>query len=38
MTNKYSAVALLLLVSLTAQVAQAQEARRIATKVLDEDR
>ena len=37
MTNKYSAATLLLLASLVTQVAQAQEARRVATKVLGED-
>jgi len=37
MVHKYSAATLLLLGALSAQVAQAQEARRIDTKVLGED-
>ncbi|MCI1188685.1 M4 family metallopeptidase [Hymenobacter sp. DH14] len=37
MINKYSAATLLLLASLTAQVAQAQDARRVANKILGED-
>ena len=37
MTNKYSAAALLLFGTLAATTAQAQEARRIQTKVLGED-